>query len=121
MEIEEDESKKEKIPMSLIMSTPKMPVESWQFHKGDRDPYPTVPHGHSRENNNINLDVYQGYITKNGEVIDRASRHSIVILWNNSKFRDFAEEALKHFVSVAEFTLDDRYYLPLPRIRRIKP
>lgn len=74
---------------------------SWEFHKGDADPYPAVPHGHGRQGKRTQnwpkLDPYRGFVyDKSGAQVDREPRRAIVALWNDPKFRNFAREALLH-------------------------
>ena len=44
-------------------------LKKWEFHKGDADPNPSVPHGHKINDSNIKLDVYLGFIFKNQQII----------------------------------------------------
>ncbi|MGG3797713.1 hypothetical protein [Metabacillus fastidiosus] len=74
----------------------------WEFHKGDADPNPSVPHGHSieeRKYHNYKLDSYRGLIyDNNGIYTTKEKRDFIIDLWNNDKFRDFALQAINHFI-----------------------
>lgn len=72
---------------------------AWEFHKGDADPHPSVPHGHDRANDKRKLDPYLGYISFLGRQTGRVKRDSTVALWNDRAFRQFAREALEHFMS----------------------
>lgn len=74
-------------------------LQDWYFRKGDPDPFPSVPHGHGRRDSHRKLDPYQGYITRKGNQLGRVPRRNTVLLWNDAQFRQFAWEAIKHFVS----------------------
>ena len=74
---------------------------AWEFHKGDPDPYPAVPHGHELRDKLVQnwpkLDPYRGFVyDASGARLRREPRHAIVALWNNPKFRTFAYDALRH-------------------------
>lgn len=73
--------------------------DEWKFHKGDADPYPSVPHGHGKNDERNKLDAYLGYTYIEKEPNGRLKKSEIITLWNNDKFRDFAREALNHFIS----------------------
>jgi hypothetical protein len=82
----------------LFMPTSSTGLQDWEFHKGDPDPQPSVPHGHRYIKDMQKLDPYLGYVSSKGKEINRVSRESIVKLWNLKKFRDFALEAIEHFM-----------------------
>ncbi|MEK5442573.1 hypothetical protein [Fredinandcohnia sp. FSL W7-1320] len=74
---------------------------NWEFHKGDADPNPSIPHGHGigGKYNKYKLDSYRGQIyDNNGAFKTREKREFIIGLWNNEKFRSFAKEAIDHFI-----------------------
>lgn len=89
---------------------------TWEFHKTDPDPYPSVPHGHerkgSRTSEHIKLDAYRGWIFDRGNRVDREPRRAVESLWNDAAFRRFAAEALDHAlaadVSLARRLRDER-------------
>lgn len=72
-------------------------LSAWEFHKGDADPFPSIPHAHQRSNDKRKLDPFLGFIYLRGAPDGRESRESIVKLWNDKKFRFFAKEAINHF------------------------
>ena len=72
-------------------------LSTWEFHKGDADPFPSIPHAHQRSNDKRKLDAFIGFIYLRCEPDGRESRESIVRLWNDNKFRLFAKEAIGHF------------------------
>ena len=72
-------------------------LNAWEFHKGDADPHPSIPHAHRRSDDKRKLDAFLGFIYLKGAPDGREQRESIVKLWNDKKFRIFAEEAIRHF------------------------
>lgn len=88
--------------LELVVSKSKGGLErSWKFHKGDADPYPSIPHGHEEVKGKIKLDAYRGWVYgESGKRYGRESRRAIVKLWNNGKFRSFSLEALQHALAV---------------------
>ncbi|WP_157691549.1 hypothetical protein [Noviherbaspirillum autotrophicum] len=90
----------------------------WDFHKGDADPDPSVPHGHHAKHNKRKLHAYRGYVYFQGEPDGREPREAMIRLWNNPDFRDFACEAIMHFVSERPDWVWDRDPLIIPGLRR---
>ena len=72
-------------------------LSTWEFHKGDADPFPSIPHAHQLSDDKRKLDAFLGFIYLRGAPDGRESRESIVMLWNDNKFRLFASEAIGHF------------------------
>jgi len=72
-------------------------LNSWEFHKGDLDPYPSIPHGHGISDSRRKLDPYLGNVYRKSHPHGRVSRRDIIALWNNLPFRQFAFEAIQHF------------------------
>lgn len=101
--------------LELIVSTPEMHIKKWQFHKGDDDPNPSIPHGHDCDDAKVKLDAYQGYIYRRTAQIDRVSRNAIVMLWNNKEFRKFAREAIEAYVERNGYYHFRDYRRPLPK------
>jgi hypothetical protein len=94
-------------------------LNSWEFHKGDADPFPTVPHGHFLKHKKKKLDPYRGFVYELGKQVDRVRRDCTVALWNDRMFRRFAREAIEHFMgSNPRWRWDVREPRRLPRIRR---
>lgn len=94
----------------------------WKFHKGDADPNPSVPHGHSYQENkyyNCKLDPYRGLIYDYyGQFLAREDRDFIINLWNDDKFRAFVSEALQHFIATNptyKFRVNSPIVLPRKR------
>ncbi len=81
----------------LFMPASSTGLQDWEFHKGDPDPQPSVPHGHRYKRDAQKLDPYLGYVYSKGEQINRIPRESIIKLWNLKKFRDFSLEAIEHY------------------------
>jgi hypothetical protein len=74
-------------------------LSDWQFRKGDPDPFPSVPHGHRIADIRRKLDPYRGFTYLKGWQDGRVSRASTIALWNDTAFRQFAHEAIYHFVA----------------------
>lgn len=72
-------------------------LSAWEFHKGDADPFPSIPHAHQHSNDKRKLDAFLGFIYLRGAPDGREPRESIVKLWNDKKFRLFAKEAIGYF------------------------
>lgn len=75
-------------------------ISQWQFHKGDKDPFPSIPHGHSikdKKYSNYKLDPFNGHIYDKKNFICNEKREFIKDLWNNDKFRKFALQSINHF------------------------
>lgn len=101
-----------------FMTDKKMNLSTiWDFHKGDADPDPSVPHGHAKQDSRTKLHAYRGYIYFQGKQVNRESRAAIVRLWNDAKFRAFAMAAIRHFVEERPDWAWDRDPLLLPRAR----
>jgi hypothetical protein len=93
-------------------------MSEWVCHKGDADPFPSVPHGHHVKRRPRKLDVYRGWIFDNGVSAGRLRRDHIVNLWNDGSFRSFAREALQHFIRAnPKYQFPVRDPLRLPRRR----
>lgn len=107
----------EPLVMQFTMNTPGMPVRRWDFHLTDADHFPSVPHGHKSDRHDVTLHAYQGFIYEKRREIDRASRASIIALWNNDDFRKFAKRVLEHFIATHPPGLIGRAPFPLPRKR----
>lgn len=94
-------------------------VSKWEFHKGDADPYPSVPHGHATINDKIKLNPYSGKIFKGKIYKFQEEKKFIIYLWNNDKFRVFALEAIDHFIGKNphhNFKMKDPRKIPSIRI-----
>ncbi|MGX9688652.1 hypothetical protein ACTQ9L_16120 [Deinococcus wulumuqiensis] len=107
----------EPLVMHFTMNTPGMPVRRWDFHLTDADHFPSVPHGHKSDRHDVTLHAYQGFIYEKRRETNRASRASIIALWNNDDFREFAKRALEYFVATHPPGLIGRAPFPLPRKR----
>ncbi|ANI91103.1 hypothetical protein [Dietzia timorensis] len=97
--------------------------ERWEFHKGDADPYPSVPHGHSAADRRIKLDPYRGWIyDRDGIQTSRLRRRHTIKLWNDEEFRVFAQQALDHYAERHPFfarqVRDERGVLRYRRLPR---
>lgn len=93
-------------------------LSAWEFHKGDADPFPSVPHAHQRSNNKRKFDPFLGFIYLRGAPDGREPRESIIKLWNDNKFRLFAKEAIGYFFQQnPHWRWRVPFPLRLPRVR----
>jgi hypothetical protein len=73
---------------------------SWNFHLGDDDPLPSVPHGHETKTRRPRkFDPYLGWVYHGTKQTERLSRRTIIDLWNDENFRTFATRAISVFMS----------------------
>ena len=56
---------------------PKIYKQTWEFHKGDSDPYPSVPHGHSLCDNKLKLRIWDGAVIKDKQIVGYPDFNSI--------------------------------------------
>lgn len=65
----------------------------WEFHKGDDDPSPSVPHGHSLDRK-YKLSIWDGSVYKvsDGERIGVASKRELLNLYKDKRFQQFVFE-----------------------------
>ena len=105
---------------SLAFKIESGPLKGWEFHRADDDFFPSIPHGHEYGRKQPKLDVYLGWVYKKDEQIHRVDRASIVNLWNDRDFRDFARVAIEyylyHFPKYRGWRVSNP--LTLPAIRR---
>ena len=66
----------------------------WEFHKGDDDFNPSVPHGHSGQ---YKLDIVTGdvYDTRTNKIIGKVKNKELLKLKQDQQFIIFAKEAIK--------------------------
>ncbi len=66
----------------------------WELHKADKDPFPSIPHMHSKDKP-LKLNVYNGeiYNSKTNKLVDVASKKDLKKLWSDEKFRSSVKEA----------------------------
>lgn len=74
-------------------------MAEWEFHQADDDFFPSIPHGHHQGKKQPKLDPYQGWIYSGTKQVERARRQSIILLWNDYKFRKFASAAIDYYLS----------------------
>ena len=65
-------------------------LDRWEFHLGDDDFFPSIPHGHSRRDDRVKLDPYLGYIYNKSKQSGRLSRKLTIEIWNYDRFREFS-------------------------------
>jgi hypothetical protein len=104
---------------SLALKIITGPLKDWEFHQADDDFFPSIPHGHHLGRKQTKLDVYLGWIYNKDKQTGREDRDSIVSLWNNRSFRDFARIAidyyLDHYPRYSGWRVDDPRILPAIR------
>ena len=86
---------------------PKIPVKSiyWEFHKGDKDPYPSVPHGHSLTGKTLDgkykLELWTGniYEESTGKLYCVAKNKDMKRLYNDSDFQQFIDDCRNEYAA----------------------
>ncbi|MCK4145187.1 hypothetical protein HI806_00975 [Ralstonia solanacearum] len=74
-------------------------LAAWEFHPFDADPNPSVPHGHWHGDAQPKLDPYQGWVHDRNGITGREPRRKIIALWNERRFREFARDAISHYLT----------------------
>lgn len=85
----------------------------WRFHEADPDFFPSIPHGHAVQNQD-KLDVYRGSIFRGDHPIGKEPRRLLVVLWNDSKFRDYARRVILWYQTVYP-----NFVWPVPHPQRL--
>lgn len=73
-------------------------LKNWVFHQYDSDFHPSIPHGHFQGKSQPNLDSYLGWVYQGSRQINRLSRDLIIDLWNDEKFRVFANISIDWYM-----------------------
>lgn len=75
---------------------------SWEFHKGDCDDFPSVPHGHSREKRNWKLSLWDGGIYEGTDrtPIAYVSAKEMEKLRKDRRFSKFVREARQAYYEI---------------------
>lgn len=70
----------------------------WVIHKNDVDPFPSVPHMHSKDLP-LKLNIYNGEIfdVNTKKIVDIVREKDLKKLWADTKFVRLVEEARKNF------------------------
>ena len=70
----------------------------WVIHKNDVDPFPSVPHMHSKDLP-LKLNIYNGEIfdVNTKKIVDIVREKDLKKLWSDTKFVRLVEEARKNF------------------------
>lgn len=70
----------------------------WVIHKNDVDPFPSVPHMHSKDLP-LKLNIYNGEIfdVNTKKIVDIVRKKDLKKLWSDTKFVRLVEEARKNF------------------------
>lgn len=73
--------------------------QKWFFHKGDDDPNPSVPHGHS-EDGKYKLSLWDGkiYSIQSGNVVGTASKREMKALYSNKAMQQFIMESREWYM-----------------------
>lgn len=73
--------------------------QRWVFHKGDDDPNPSVPHGHS-EDGKYKLSLWDGkiYSIQSGNIVGTASKREMEALHSNKTMQQFIIESREWYV-----------------------
>ena len=79
---------------------PRIPINKlyWDFHKGDADFNPSVPHGHSLTGRSLDgkykLELWSGkiYFQSTGELFGIAKPKDILRLYQSDEFQNFVNE-----------------------------
>ena len=73
--------------------------QRWFFHKGDDDPFPSVPHGHS-EDGKYKLSLWDGkiYSVQNGTVVGIASNREMRSLHSSKFMQQFVMESRDWYI-----------------------
>lgn len=73
----------------------------WDFHKGDDDPNPSIPHGHSQDNK-YRLSIWDGkvYEKKDGKLkcVGQAKGKEMRALRANNIFKNFVSETRSWYI-----------------------
>ena len=86
---------------------PKIPVKSisWEFHNGDKDPYPSVPHGHSLTGKTLDgkykLELWTEniYEESTGKLYCVAKNKDMKLLYNDSEFQQFIDDCRNEYAA----------------------
>lgn len=78
----------------IYLYKPKFKIykKTWVFHKCDADPYPSVPHGHAIDDNELKLRIWDGAIYKNKRIIGYAKSTEMNRLQEDVNFQAFVNE-----------------------------
>lgn len=90
----------EKNSLPLVLKTrTKIWNMIWDFHKGDDDMNPSVPHGHSIDGK-YKIELWSGtvYDRRTKKVIGKALRKEIEDLYNNPSFLFFVKEVRESYL-----------------------
>ncbi len=76
-------------------------LADWEFHQNDKDPFPSIPHGHNKIDKITKLDPYLGWIYRRTKQTARVKKKQIISLWNDDEFRRFVFQCIKCYMVVA--------------------
>ena len=84
----------------LYVSKIEINNNKWELHKGDKDPYPSVPHMHSKILP-LKMDIYTGEIfnSNTGKLISIVKKKELKKLWSDKKFVEVVMEARTVFLN----------------------
>lgn len=103
----------------LLQYTTKKLNNKWVFTIGDRDPYPSIPHGHFEYKTQKwpKLNPYTGWVfSKKDGKSSLLPKTEMKILWNDKEFREYALEQVKWYKSefkYYKFSVSNPYRFPI--------
>lgn len=94
-------------------------ADMWEFHPFDNDFFPSIPHGHLNGSPFPKLDPYLGFVyDSHHKQVDCIKRKTIITLWNNDDFREFARKAISYYLNEHKHYKGWRVQNPLKLPRR---
>ena len=90
--------KKEEIDFTMLRPNIYIKKMYWDFHKGDNDNLPSVPHGHSLDGK-YKLEIWSGkiYNVHSGKVEYIAKKKEMKALQNYPGFMEFVKECREEY------------------------
>jgi hypothetical protein len=105
-------------PLIAFIPANRTGLHQWYFRQADPDFFPSIPHGHRRNQVKVKLDAYRGWIYNEDRQIGREPRWNIIALWNDKRFRSFASIAIHYYLATYPgFLWRVSHPLKLPRQR----
>ena len=89
-----------KVKNDFVMLRPNISIKKmyWEFHKGDNDNFPSVPHGHSIDGK-YKLEIWSGkiYNVQSGKLEYIAKKKDMKALQQYPGFMEFVKECRKEY------------------------
>ena len=91
-------NKDRKVRRTMLAPRTKVKGMTWEFHKGDNDNQPSVPHGHSQDGK-YKLQLWSGniYNVVTGKLEFRAKKKEMKNLQNYPGFKEFVNECREEY------------------------